>query len=119
MRATLMYGAGDVRVANVSDSVVKLPTDALVRVTASCICGSDLHPYGSMSASNGPARMGHEFIGVVEDTGSEVSTVKRGDLVVVPFRHLRRDLRLLPRGSVHLVRARRLLGQRAAGGWPG
>lgn len=85
MRATLMYGAGDIRVENVPDPVVKHPTDALVRITASCVCGSDLHPYGSMKAEDGPARMGHEFIGVVEDTGSEVTTVRRGDLVVAPF----------------------------------
>ncbi|MBZ4014265.1 alcohol dehydrogenase catalytic domain-containing protein [Streptomyces purpurogeneiscleroticus] len=85
MRATLMYGAGDVRVENVQDSAVKHPTDALVRVTASCICGSDLWPYGAMSPANGPARMGHEFIGIVEATGSEVTTVKKGDLVVAPF----------------------------------
>lgn len=85
MRATLMYGAGDVRVEDVPDSVIKLPTDALVRVTASCVCGSDLWPYGSMKPEDGPARMGHEFIGLVEDAGSEVSTVKRGDLVVAPF----------------------------------
>ncbi|MGD6752000.1 zinc-binding dehydrogenase [Streptomyces sp. BH105] len=85
MRATLMYGAGDVRVEDVPDSAIKHPTDALVRITASCICGSDLWPYGSMSRADGPVRMGHEFIGVVEDTGSEVTTVKHGDLVVAPF----------------------------------
>jgi threonine dehydrogenase-like Zn-dependent dehydrogenase len=85
MRATLLYSAGDVRVENVPDSVIKLPTDALVRVTSSCICGSDLWPYGSKSPDDGPAHMGHEFIGIVEDTGSEVSTVQRGDLVVAPF----------------------------------
>jgi threonine dehydrogenase-like Zn-dependent dehydrogenase len=85
MRATLMYGAGDVRIENVPDSVVKHPTDALVRVTASCICGSDLWPYTSMSPTGAPSRMGHEFLGVVEDTGPEVNTVKRGDLVVAPF----------------------------------
>ncbi|MFG3585768.1 zinc-binding dehydrogenase [Streptomyces sp. NPDC047990] len=85
MRAALMYGAGDVRVENVPDSVIKYPTDALVRITASCICGTDLWPYASMKPENGPARMGHEFIGVVEDTGSEVTTVKRGDLVVSPW----------------------------------
>lgn len=85
MRATLMYGAGDVRVEDVPDSVIKQPTDALVRITGSCICGSDLWPYGSMSPADGPARMGHEFIGIVEDTGSEVSAVKKGDLVVCPF----------------------------------
>jgi threonine dehydrogenase-like Zn-dependent dehydrogenase len=85
MRATIMYGAGDVRVEDVADSVIKHPTDALVRITASCICGSDLWPYGSRSADDEPARMGHEFIGVVEDTGSDVSTVRKGDLVVSPF----------------------------------
>ncbi|MDR8411709.1 zinc-dependent alcohol dehydrogenase family protein [Nonomuraea sp. 3-1Str] len=85
MRATLLHGAGDVRVEEVPDPVIKQPTDALVRVTASCICGSDLWPYGSLSPADGPARMGHEFIGIVEDTGSEVTTVKKGDLVVAPF----------------------------------
>src|SRR3954463_15989397 len=85
MRATHLYGAGDVRVEDVPDSVIKQRTDALVRVTASCICGSDLWPYGSRSADDAPARMGDEVIGVVEDTGSEVTTVKRGDLVVSPF----------------------------------
>ncbi|WP_225631417.1 zinc-binding dehydrogenase [Streptomyces solaniscabiei] len=85
MRATLMYGAGDVRVENVPDPVIKHPTDALVRITASCVCGSDLWPYASMKPEDGPARMGHEFIGIVEDTGPEVTTVKRGDLVVAPF----------------------------------
>ena len=85
MRATLMYAAGDVRVEEVPDSVVKLPTDALVRITASAICGSDLWPYASLEPEAGPARVGHEFIGVVEETGPEVTTVKRGDLVVSPF----------------------------------
>ncbi|WP_433472358.1 alcohol dehydrogenase catalytic domain-containing protein [Spirillospora sp. CA-142024] len=84
MRATFMYGAGDVRVETVPDPVLRQPTDALVRVVTSCICGSDLHPYHSMPA--GETRpMGHEFIGVVEETGSQVSTVKRGDLVIAPF----------------------------------
>ncbi len=80
-----MYGAGDVRIDTVPDSIVKHPTDALVRITASCICGSDLHPYHSMSREGGPARMGHELIGIVEDIGSEVTTLGKGDLVVAPF----------------------------------
>jgi threonine dehydrogenase-like Zn-dependent dehydrogenase len=70
MRAILLYGAGDVRVEDVPHPVVKHPTDALVRVTASCVCGSDLWPYASHKPEDGPARMGHEFIGIVEDTGS-------------------------------------------------
>jgi threonine dehydrogenase-like Zn-dependent dehydrogenase len=85
VRATLIYGAGDIRVESVPDPVIKETTDALVRITSACICGSDLHPYGSMSAEDGPARIGHEFLGVVEDIGPDVATVKQGDLVVAPF----------------------------------
>lgn len=85
MRATLMYGAGDVRVENVPDPELQNPTDAVVRVTASCICGSDLWPYAQMPATPQGRRMGHEFLGVVEDVGSEVSGFKRGDVVVAPF----------------------------------
>ena len=84
MRAVFMYGAGDVRVDTVPDPVLSEPTDALVRVVTACICGSDLHPYHSMPAGQA-SPMGHEFIGVVEEVGSQVSTVKRGDLVIAPF----------------------------------
>lgn len=85
MRATLMYGAGDVRVEDVPDPVLREPTDAVVRVLRSCVCGSDLWPYGSMPAIGHGQRMGHEFLGVVADTGAEVSGLKAGDLVVAPF----------------------------------
>lgn len=85
MRATLLHGAGDVRVEDVPDATLQEQTDALVRITTSCICGSDLHPYRSMPADRPPARMGHEFIGVVEAVGREVTTVAKGDLVVAPF----------------------------------
>jgi threonine dehydrogenase-like Zn-dependent dehydrogenase len=80
-----MYGAGDVRVENVPDPTLKEPTDALVRVLQACICGSDLWPYASLPASDHGRRMGHEFLGVVEGTGSEVSGLKPGDVVVAPF----------------------------------
>jgi threonine dehydrogenase-like Zn-dependent dehydrogenase len=85
MRATLMYGAGDVRVENVPDSVITVPTDAVVRITAACVCGSDLWPFAQMAAGSGPARMGHEFIGVVEEAGSAVTSVAKGDVVVAPW----------------------------------
>jgi len=85
MRATVMYGAGDVRVENVPDARISEPTDALVTVTRAAICGSDLWPYKSMEPSEEGQRMGHEFIGVVEEVGTQVSTVKEGDLVVAPF----------------------------------
>ena len=85
MKATVMYGAGDVRVETVPDARIVEPTDALLSVTRACICGSDLWPYKSMEPSAKGRRMGHEFIGVIEDVGAEVRTVKRGDLVVAPF----------------------------------
>lgn len=80
-----MYGAGDVRIENVADPVLQLPTDAIVRIVRSCICGSDLHPYHSMPDTPGGAQMGHEFIGVVEEIGNDVATLKKGDFVVAPF----------------------------------
>jgi hypothetical protein len=80
-----MYGAGDVRVENLPDPILREPTDAVVRVVLSCICGSDLWPYASMPASDNGSPMGHEFLGVIEDVGSEVSGLKTGDLVIAPF----------------------------------
>jgi threonine dehydrogenase-like Zn-dependent dehydrogenase len=85
MRATIMYAAGDVRVEDVPDATIVDPTDAIVRVTRACICGSDLWPYASMEPSDSGQSMGHEAIGVVEDVGSQVTTVKPGDVVVMPF----------------------------------
>ena len=85
MRATLMYGAGDVRVEEVPDAQLIEQTDALVRVTRAGICGSDLWPYKSMEPTETGRRMGHEFVGVVEDIGEAVRRLKVGDLVVSPF----------------------------------
>lgn len=85
MRGTVMYAAGDVRIENVPDPTIKEATDAVIRVTRACICGSDLWPYQSMKEGDGPRVMGHEAIGVVEEIGSDVRTVKVGDVVVMPF----------------------------------
>ena len=85
MRATVMHGAGDVRIENVPDARLVAPTDAILRVRRACICGSDLWPYASMEPSETGQSMGHEAIGLVEDVGAEVRTLKRGDLVVMPF----------------------------------
>jgi threonine dehydrogenase-like Zn-dependent dehydrogenase len=85
MRATVIYGAGDVRVEEVPEPKIVEPTDAVVRVVRSCICGSDLWPYAGMKPSEHGRRIGHEFLGIVEDTGSDVTSVKTGDLVVAPF----------------------------------
>jgi threonine dehydrogenase-like Zn-dependent dehydrogenase len=85
MQATVMHGAGDVRVETVPDARIVQPTDALLRITHACICGSDLWPYKQMKPGDPPRRMGHEFIGLVEAVGKDVRTISRGDLVVAPF----------------------------------
>jgi threonine dehydrogenase-like Zn-dependent dehydrogenase len=85
MRATIMYAAGDVRVEDVPDATIVDPTDAIVSVIRACICGSDLWPYASMEPSESGQSMGHEAIGVVEDVGAQVTTVRKGDVVVMPF----------------------------------
>jgi threonine dehydrogenase-like Zn-dependent dehydrogenase len=85
MRATVMYGAGDVRVETVPDARPIEPTDALVVVTRAAVCGSDLWPYKTMEPSDTGRHMGHEAVGVVEAVGADVRTVKVGDLVITPF----------------------------------
>ena len=85
MRGTVMYQAGDVRIENVPDPTIQEPTDAVIRVTSACICGSDLWPYKNLQPGDGSRVMGHEAIGVVEEIGSGVRSVKPGDLVVMPF----------------------------------
>jgi threonine dehydrogenase-like Zn-dependent dehydrogenase len=87
MRATVMYGAGDVRVENVPDAALIDPTDAVVRVTHACICGSDLWPYASMEPNEHGQSMGHEAIGIVDAVGSDVRIIKPGQLVIMPFAH--------------------------------
>jgi threonine dehydrogenase-like Zn-dependent dehydrogenase len=82
VRATLKYGAGDVRVEDVADARLIDPTDALVRVIRAAICGSDLWPYKSVPHDDAGRRMGHEFIGVIEAVGGDVETVKVGDQVI-------------------------------------
>ena len=85
MLATLMYAAGDVRVEYVPDVSIVARTDAIVRVTSACICGSDLWPYAELEPTETGRPMGHEAIGLVEDVGADVQTIKPGDLVVMPF----------------------------------
>jgi threonine dehydrogenase-like Zn-dependent dehydrogenase len=86
MKATLLYGPRDIRVENVPDAQLKSPTDVILRVTHACICGSDLWPYRGEDPRPAGARMGHEFIGVVEAVGAEVATLKPGDWAMAPFK---------------------------------
>ena len=85
MRATVMFGAGDVRIENVPDARLVEPIDAVVRVSRAAICGSDLWPYATLERTETGRRMGHEAIGVVEAVGADVRTMNVGDLVVTPF----------------------------------
>lgn len=85
MKATLMYGPGDIRVEQLADPEIQKPTDAVVKVVLSCVCGSDLWDYNESAALEVGRPRGHEFLGLVESVGSAVSTLSVGDLVVAPF----------------------------------
>lgn len=86
MRATLIYGERDIRSEIVPDPVLSgTGKDAIVRVTAACVCGSDLWPYRGVTETAKPRRIGHEFVGVVEEVAAGVSAVKVGDFVIAPF----------------------------------
>ena len=84
MRGVVMYAPGDVRVEERDDPTIVEPTDAVIRLTATCICGSDLWPYRGIEPADHLA-MGHEYVGVVEEIGDEVKTMKPGDFVVGSF----------------------------------
>ncbi|MEI7626168.1 MAG: zinc-dependent alcohol dehydrogenase family protein [Actinomycetota bacterium] len=85
MRATLIHGPRDIRVETVPDPTIVNSTDAIVRVVATCVCGSDLWPYRGFTETTVPRRIGHELVGVVEEIGSDVATIKVGDFVIAPF----------------------------------
>lgn len=85
MRATILHAPRDIRLDDVATPELRLDTDAIVRVVAACICGSDLWPYRGIKQVKGAVRIGHEFVGIVEKVGTTVSTVKPGDFVIAPF----------------------------------
>jgi threonine dehydrogenase-like Zn-dependent dehydrogenase len=85
MRASVYHGKGDIRIDGVADSAIRRPTDAIVRITHACICGSDLWFYRGLENWQPGYRTGHEWMGVVEEIGPEVKTVKKGDRVIAPF----------------------------------
>jgi threonine dehydrogenase-like Zn-dependent dehydrogenase len=85
VRATLIYGTRDIRLQEVPDPAIQLPSDAVVRVVASCVCGSDLWPYRGVQPTTEPHRIGHEFVGTVEEVGRTVAKLDPGDFVIAPF----------------------------------
>lgn len=87
MRATTIHAPGDIRFEEVPDPVIEVPTDAIIKVVAGCICGSDLWPYRGHNDIDAGATIGHECVGIVEEVGSAVKDFKAGDFVIVPFCH--------------------------------
>ncbi|HVZ11716.1 MAG TPA: zinc-binding dehydrogenase [Patescibacteria group bacterium] len=85
MKAAIFYGPRDIRVDEVPDPRIKSQDEAIVKITHSCICGSDLWSFRGLSARNIPSRIGHEFMGIVESVGKKVKKVKPGDFVISPF----------------------------------
>lgn len=85
MLATMLYGPGDVRVEETPEPRIQLPTDAIIRLSASCICGSDLWPFRGLQSINAPMAMGHEYCGIVEEVGNAVTSVRPGQFVVGSF----------------------------------
>jgi threonine dehydrogenase-like Zn-dependent dehydrogenase len=85
VHATVMYGAGDVRIENRPEPSIVEPTDAIISVSAACVCGSDLWPYRGIEDLEWPAPMGHEYVGIVQAVGAEVGTIKPGQFVVGSF----------------------------------
>lgn len=85
MRGVVLYGPGDVRVEERATPIIQKPTDAVLRLAATCVCGSDLWPYRGIEAVAGPVPMGHEYAGVVQEVGSAVTTIKPGQFVVGSF----------------------------------
>jgi threonine dehydrogenase-like Zn-dependent dehydrogenase len=85
MRGAVMYAPGDVRVEEREDPRIVEPTDAIIRLSATCVCGSDLWPYRGIEAVDGPSPMGHEYAGIVEEVGREVTTIRPGQFVVGSF----------------------------------
>ena len=85
MRATVIHGERDIRFEEVADPVLSTGGDAIVRVVAACVCGSDLWPYRGITPTPRPKRIGHEFVGIVEAIGPDVLTISVGDFVIAPF----------------------------------
>jgi threonine dehydrogenase-like Zn-dependent dehydrogenase len=85
MKATLLYGPRDVRCEDVAEPKILKDTDAIIRLSATCICGSDLWPFRGLNPIDAPMAMGHEYCGVVEEVGSAVTSVRPGQFVVGSF----------------------------------
>ena len=85
MRGAVLHAPGDIRLEVRDDPTIVEPTDAIIRLSATCVCGSDLWPYRGIEPVQGPAPMGHEYVGIVEEVGNAVGTIKPGQFVIGSF----------------------------------
>src|SRR5512140_1063146 len=85
MKGTMLYGPGDVRFEERPDPKIIEPTDAILRISAACVCGSDLWPYRGIAPTDQPTTMGHEYVGIVEEVGRDVRQIRPGQFVVGSF----------------------------------
>src|SRR5689334_13474646 len=85
MLGTMLYAPGDIRFEERDAPTILKPTDAVIRVAAACVCGSDLWPYRGLQPIAGPTPMGHEYCGIVEEVGKDVRTIRKGQFVVGSF----------------------------------
>src|SRR4051794_16640655 len=85
MRGAILHAPGDIRVEDREDPRIEKPTDAVIRMSATCVCGSDLWSYRGVNQSHGPAPMSNEYVGIVEEVGSDVTTIRPGQFVVGSF----------------------------------
>ena len=108
-----MHRAGDVRIENVADFTIRATTETIIRVTRAGICGSDLWAYNDLELTLGDPPLAHEAIGVVEDVGADVRTLKHGDVVIMPFAYSDGHC-VLRRRPAHIMRAGKLADKRIA-----
>lgn len=85
MKGTVLFGPRDIRYVEREEPRILKPTDAIIKISATCVCGSDLWPYRGINETRSPTPMGHEYCGIVEETGSEVKTVRKGQFVIGSF----------------------------------
>src|ERR1700760_3559318 len=85
MRGAMLYGKGDIRFEQRADPTITQPTDAIIKMSATCVCGSDLWDYRGINPIHQPTPMGHEYVGIVEEVGSQVTAIKPGQFLIRSF----------------------------------
>jgi threonine dehydrogenase-like Zn-dependent dehydrogenase len=114
MREAVLHAPGDVRVEERGKPTIVQPTDAIIRLAATCVCGSDLWPYRGVETVDGPSPMGHEYVGVVEEVGDQVTTTAPGQFVIGSFFASDNTCEICPTGYQSSCIHRELIGPNGA-----